>query len=72
MTGGQGSFTLSAESDSRPQHVPDKLHPARDTWATASALWWLTANDDEITAHNHVLALARQSASAGNTVWRKL
>ncbi len=68
MTGGQGSLTLSAESDtvrSRARHAaPMRL-------ATDIRIVVVQANEEEAAAHEHILALL-DKASSGKTVWRGL
>jgi DNA polymerase III subunit epsilon len=68
MTGGQGSLTLSAESDTVRSRAR-KAAPAHTL--TDVRIHVVAANEDEIAAHEHVLALL-DKASSGNTVWRKL
>jgi DNA polymerase-3 subunit epsilon len=68
MTGGQVILTLGAESDTarsraRHQAAPRGLEEAR--------IVIVKACDEELAAHQHVLALL-DKASGGNTVWRKL
>jgi DNA polymerase III subunit epsilon len=68
MTGGQGSLTLSAESDtvrSRARHAA----PARSLGDVRIVV--VQASEEEMMAHEHVLALL-DKASSGSTVWRKL
>jgi DNA polymerase III subunit epsilon len=67
MTGGQAKFTLSAESDTARSRARQAA-PAR---AGGIRITVITANADEIAAHEHVLALL-DKASGGQTVWRKL
>jgi DNA polymerase III subunit epsilon len=68
MTGGQGSLTLSAESDTVRSRARNAA-PARTL--TDVRIVVVKANDEELAAHEHVLALL-DKASAGRTVWRKL
>jgi DNA polymerase III subunit epsilon len=68
MTGGQGSLTLSAESDtvrSRARHA----EPLRSF--TDIRIVVVNANEEEAAAHEHILALL-DKASSGKTVWRGL
>ncbi|MDP9013872.1 MAG: DNA polymerase III subunit epsilon [Pseudomonadota bacterium] len=68
MTGGQAKFTLSEESDtaqSRARHAT----PLRFTEGVRITV--VRASDEELIAHEHVLALL-DKASHGNTVWRRL
>jgi DNA polymerase III subunit epsilon len=68
MTGGQGSLTLSAESDT----VRSRARQAAPLRAgTDLRIVVLNASEDEIVAHEHILALL-DKASSGKTVWRKL
>jgi DNA polymerase III subunit epsilon len=68
MTGGQGSLTLSAESDthrsSMRQAAPSRIN-------SELRIVVVNANPDELAAHEHILALLDKSSS-GKTVWRKL
>jgi DNA polymerase III subunit epsilon len=68
MTGGQGTLILSAESEAVRAHAR-QVNPTRSLSAVRIVV--IDANDDELAAHDHVLALL-DKASAGNTVWRKL
>jgi DNA polymerase-3 subunit epsilon len=67
MTGGQAKFTLSAESDTprsrARQAAPERLAGFR--------VIVIRANEDELAAHEHVLALL-DKASSGKTVWRRM
>ena len=66
MTGGQGSLTLSAESDtvrSRARHAA----PLQ----SLNRIVVINANEEEAVAHEHILAVL-DKASAGKTVWRRL
>src|ERR1700722_3062872 len=68
MTGGQGSLTLSAESDtvrSRARHAAPMRLP------TDIRIVVVQANEEEAAAHEHILALL-DKASSGKTVWRQL
>jgi DNA polymerase-3 subunit epsilon len=68
MTGGQGSLTLSAESDtvrSRARHA-EPLRSFADIRIVV-----VNANEEEAAAHEHILALL-DKASSGKTVWRGL
>ncbi len=67
MTGGQAKFTLSAESDTARSRARQAA-PAR---AGGIRITVIAANEDEMAAHEHVLALL-DKASGGHTVWRKL
>jgi len=66
MTGGQGSLTLSAESDTVRSRAP-QAQPLR----SQNPIVVISANDDETAAHEHILALL-DKASSGQTVWRRL
>jgi DNA polymerase-3 subunit epsilon len=67
MTGGQAKFTLSAESDT----VRSRARHAAPIGGTAGVrLTVVRANNEELAAHEHVLALL-DKASRGNTVWRR-
>jgi DNA polymerase III subunit epsilon len=68
MTGGQGSLILSAEHDMDRSRVLKSL-PLRAP--SDARIVVIRANEEEIAAHEHVLALLDQ-ASAGKTVWRRL
>jgi DNA polymerase-3 subunit epsilon len=68
MTGGQGSLTLSAESDT----VRSRARQAAPMRATTDIrIVVVNANEEETAAHEHILALL-DKASAGKTVWRTL
>src|SRR5580692_5143444 len=68
MTGGQGSLTLSAESDT----VRSRARQAAPMRATTDIrIVVVNANAEETAAHEHILALL-DKASAGKTVWRTL
>ena len=67
MTGGQAKLTLSAESDTARSRARQAA-PAR---AGGIRITVITANQEEMAAHDHVLALL-DKASGGQTVWRKL
>jgi len=67
MTGGQAKFSLSAESDT----VRSRARAAAPTWGVGGlGLTVVRASDEEMAAHEHVLALL-DKASRGNTVWRR-
>ena len=66
MTGGQGSLTLSAESDTVRSRAP-QAQPLR----SQNPIVVISANDEESAAHEHILALL-DKASSGQTVWRRL
>jgi DNA polymerase-3 subunit epsilon len=66
MTGGQGSLTLSAESDTVRSRAP-QAEPLR----SLNRIVVISANDEETAAHEHILALLDKTSS-GNTVWRRL
>jgi DNA polymerase III subunit epsilon len=68
MTGGQGSLTLSAESDTVRGN--SRLIMASES-ATDLGLVVVQANEEEAGAHEHILALL-DKASSGKTVWRRL
>ena len=68
MTGGQGSLTLSAESDT----IRSRARQAAPMRATTDIrIVVINANEEETAAHEHILALL-DKASAGKTVWRTL
>jgi DNA polymerase-3 subunit epsilon len=66
MTGGQGSLTLSAESDTVRSRAP-QVEPLR----SLNRIVVISANDEETVAHEHILALLDKTSS-GKTVWRRL
>src|SRR5260221_1706456 len=68
MTGGQGSLTLSAESDTVRSRARQAA-PVRSM--TDIRIVVINANEEESAAHEHILALL-DKASAGKTVWRTL
>ena len=68
MTGGQGSLTLSAESDTVRSN--SRLIIPLDA-STDLGLVVIQANEEEAGAHEHILALL-DKASSGKTVWRRL
>jgi DNA polymerase-3 subunit epsilon len=68
MTGGQGSLTLSAESDTVRSGVHSVV-PLRSL--TDIRVVVINANEDETAAHEHILALLDKTSS-GKTVWRSL
>jgi DNA polymerase III subunit epsilon len=67
MTGGQAKFTLSAESDT----ARSRARQAAPTRFAGVPVVVVKASDEELAAHEHVLALL-DKASRGSTVWRKL
>jgi DNA polymerase-3 subunit epsilon len=67
MTGGQVMLTLSAESDGA-RSVDAVAHAARA--ALRRNIVVIEATEDELAAHQHVLAIL-DKASGGNTVWRR-
>ena len=68
MTGGQAMFSLTAQSDTARSRARQAA-PAR--LATGIQVVIVHATDDEMAAHEHVLAVL-DKASRGNTVWRRL
>lgn len=68
MTGGQGSLTLSAESDTARSgiHQAALLRSLTDIRVVV-----IGANEVETAAHEHILALLDKTSS-GQTVWRRL
>jgi DNA polymerase III subunit epsilon len=68
MTGGQGSLTLSAESDTIRARARQAA-PMRSTSDIRIVV--INANEEETAAHEHILALL-DKASSGKTVWRTL
>lgn len=67
MTGGQAKFMLSAESDT----ARSRARQAAPMRAESVRIVVVQASDEEMAAHEHVLALL-DKASHGNTVWRNL
>jgi DNA polymerase III subunit epsilon len=67
MTGGQAKLTLSAESETHAN--ARRAGPARTLSDVRIAV--IRADESELIAHEHVLALLDQ-ASRGQTVWRRL
>jgi len=68
MTGGQGSLTLSAESDTVRSRARQAA-PMRSTSEIRIVV--IQATEEEATAHERILGLL-DKASAGKTVWRTL
>jgi DNA polymerase III subunit epsilon len=69
MTGGQATMVLSAESD---QVLHARSHPdAARRRASAEPIAVVGATEEEMAAHEHVLALL-DKVSGGKTVWRTL
>jgi DNA polymerase-3 subunit epsilon len=68
MTGGQATFTLSEESDTARSRA---RHAAPLRFAEGMRIVVVKATEEEMAAHEHVLALL-DKASHGNTVWRRL
>jgi DNA polymerase-3 subunit epsilon len=68
MTGGQGSLTLSAESDTVRSRT--RLIVAAES-AIEQRIVVIPASEEECGAHEHILALM-DKASSGKTVWRRL
>jgi DNA polymerase III subunit epsilon len=68
MTGGQGSLTLSAESDT-VRSGARRAEPLRSL--TDIRIVVVNASEEEAAAHEHILALL-DKASSGKTVWRGL
>ena len=68
MTGGQAVLTLSAESDSGRSRA---RHSAPARHAEGARIIVIRPNENELAAHEHVLALL-DKASGGKTVWRRL
>jgi DNA polymerase III subunit epsilon len=67
MTGGQAKFTLSAEPDMSAVQAR-RAAPAR---LDGLRIRVVRADESEMAAHEHVLALLDKS-SGGNTVWRRI
>ena len=69
MTGGQAKLILSAELDTARSRAArlDAPNPLSDSVRVAVVM----ANEEELAAHEHVLALL-DKASSGKTVWRRL
>jgi DNA polymerase-3 subunit epsilon len=68
MTGGQAALVLSAEPD--PALARSRIETALGA-SDALPLAVISANDEELAAHEQVLALLDR-ASSGKTVWRTL
>jgi DNA polymerase-3 subunit epsilon len=68
MTGGQAALILSAEPD---PSLARSRHESAGGTSTAIPLVVISANDEELDAHEQVLALLDR-ASSGKTVWRTL
>ncbi|HEY2676568.1 MAG TPA: DNA polymerase III subunit epsilon [Steroidobacteraceae bacterium] len=68
MTGGQGSLTLSAESDTVRSRTR-LIIPSES--AIEMRIVVVQADEEESGAHEHILALL-DKASAGKTVWRRM
>jgi DNA polymerase-3 subunit epsilon len=68
MTGGQAALVLSAEPD--PALARSRIESARGI-SNAVPLVVVSANGEELAAHEQVLALL-DKASSGKTVWRSL
>jgi len=69
MTGGQAKLILSAELDTARSRAArlDSPNPLSDSVRIAV----VRANEEELAAHEHVLALL-DKASGGETVWRRM
>jgi DNA polymerase III subunit epsilon len=67
MTGGQGTFILSAESETVRARAR-QVNPARAPGAVRIVV--VPASVEEMQAHEHVLGLL-DKASSGHTVWRQ-
>jgi DNA polymerase-3 subunit epsilon len=69
MTGGQAKLILSAELDTARSRAArlDAPHPLSDSVRVAVVM----ANEEELAAHEHALALL-DKASGGETVWRRM
>ena len=68
MTGGQAMLTLSAESDTARSRARQAAPPRH---AQGARIIVIRPNENELAAHEHVLALL-DKASGGQTVWRRL
>ena len=68
MTGGQAMFTLSGESD---RTLAKARQAAPPRYAQGARITVIRPNENELAAHEHVLALL-DKASGGKTVWRRL
>ncbi len=68
MTGGQATLVLERGGRSRAQSGRERTRAAR---STACASSWSRASEEEMAAHEHMLALL-DKASGGKTVWRTL
>jgi DNA polymerase-3 subunit epsilon len=71
MTGGQATFVLGADVD--PVRLAARTEASRslDGLRALASVIVIRASDEELDAHEHVLALL-DKASAGKTVWRSL
>ena len=68
MTGGQAMLTLSGESD---RALAKARQAAPPRYAEGARIAVIRASENELAAHEHVLALL-DKASGGKTVWRRL
>jgi DNA polymerase-3 subunit epsilon len=68
MTGGQAMLTLSGESD---RTLAKARQAAPPRYAEGARITVIRPNENELAAHEHVLALL-DKASGGKTVWRRL
>jgi DNA polymerase III subunit epsilon len=68
MTGGQAAMILSAEPD---PSLARSRHESAGGTSAAIPLVVISANDEELGAHEQVLVLL-DKASSGKTVWRTL
>jgi len=69
MTGGQAMLTLSGESDTARSRARQAAAPPR--YAAGARIIVIRPSENELAAHEHVLALLDKS-SGGKTVWRSL
>ena len=69
MTGGQAMLTLSGESDTARSRARQAAAPPR--YAEGARIIVIRPSENELAAHEHVLALLDKS-SGGKTVWRSL
>jgi DNA polymerase-3 subunit epsilon len=68
MTGGQATFTLSEESDTARSRA---RQAAPQRFSHGVRIVVVKASEEELAAHEHALTLL-DTASRGNTVWRRL
>jgi DNA polymerase-3 subunit epsilon len=69
MTGGQATLILSAELDTARSRARASMR--RSACSDSVRIAVVMANEEELAAHEHVLALL-DKASGGKTVWRRM